>query len=536
MSVKKWLQHELTTKKGILIFVFGCVVVFGLMAHAFGFLNLNLNHDYVTEYSLFGVTGWKLTIGRFMMPVVGVVLGEYVTMPWFSGVFALIMIALSVYLILKMFNLKRRWHVAVLSGLLVTNLAITALAASYMGDMVSDMFGLLLAVGAAYLWCKMRKKIKIGNLISCIVLVTLSTGCYQSHLSITIVLIIIKLVEDLLDGESAKEVSKRGLRGALPVLIGAVLYFVIANAVSVVNGLSLASGTTNSLSNVWMQDSSILSRIFNTYVYVLWALFAPAISPIPVSDNILPFSRVTWHTYAVCAINVFVLLFLVVSLIVYVRKVKMKTSARVLILVLLFIMPFLANVMHFLSGYSHILMQLPFVLYYLLFIVVVQKIDMASWASGFLKKVACYLAISTMVIVLVQVEYSNVIYTKKEIESKATLSTMTRMLSLIEEQDNYVFGETIVCPVGTDWATQVTLKEMENLAKVTGAESSSAISYQGAYSAYFQNVLLHPVNMCTTGQVQDIEVSDEYKEMKSFPDKDSIKTINDMIVIKMSDQ
>ena len=42
MSVKKWLQHELTTKREILIFIFGCVVVFGLMAHAFGFLNLNM--------------------------------------------------------------------------------------------------------------------------------------------------------------------------------------------------------------------------------------------------------------------------------------------------------------------------------------------------------------------------------------------------------------------------------------------------------------------------------------------------------------
>ena len=139
------------------------------------------------------------------------------------------------------------------------------------------------------------------------------------------------------------------------------------------------------------------------------------------------------------------------------------------------------------------------------------------------------------VVVFVQIEYSNAIYTKKEIESEATLATMTRVLAAIESQDDYRFGETIICPIGTNVRVQGKVPETGIISQVTGAEANWAISYQGVYDAYFRNVLLYPVKVCTVGQAQEIEKTEAFAKMGVFPDSDSVKTVDGMIVVKMSD-
>lgn len=528
----EWLTTKVKTNKNLLLYSFISCGVFVLAAHAFCFFNLNLSHDYLNEFYALDGLGWKISIGRFMAPLVNILLGQFTVLPWLSGIIMIISISICIFLITKMFNFKKHWQIILLSGLFSTSLSMAALTASFMQDVAADMIALLLAITSAYQWDKLNDKFSFKTFFISIITMCLSLGCYQGYLSITITLILMKSIKNLLDKQSSTKTIKQGLIGIAIIALGSISYFTIANIVSTSTGYQLSSNTTNSLSNVWDSDQNILERFSSTYTYTIWGVFAPSLSAVPQKTNLLHFSESTIQIYTISLINILTLLFYAIITIHIILNKKINSASKIIYILLIATLPLAMNITHFLSGSSHILMHYAFILFYLLLLVFINYTNIET-KSKFLKNFGKLLVPLTGIIILINIELSNALYIKKDLEKQSTVATITRILTNIESQDDYIYGETKICLIG-DSQIQSGVKDDTGLSMLFGAGYNSSITYQDTYNAYFHNVLQYKANMCNPSEIEKIKANEEFSKMGTFPNKDSLRTINNIIVVKMS--
>ena len=194
----------------------------GLVAHGMQFLSLAPTHDYL--FSFFENQGEyenALELGRYLQPVVRSLTGTAAATPWTIGLMSLALIGLSVYVTVSMFEIDRMGQIFLISGLMTTNLAVTATAGTYMTYLLPFSFALFFAVLAADCWKKFRLTGKISWLILGAVLIFLSAGLYQCYLFVTVTWILLDSILGLMEDRKAKQVILQGLTGAAMIAAGA---------------------------------------------------------------------------------------------------------------------------------------------------------------------------------------------------------------------------------------------------------------------------------------------------------------------------
>lgn len=92
------------------------------------------------------------------------------------------------------------------SGIMVTNITLTSLIATYMHDLGADTLALLMSVFAAYIWnafyknpSKNLKNIILPAFVGILSMIT-ALSLYQAYLSVTIIIILFVLFIDMLEG------------------------------------------------------------------------------------------------------------------------------------------------------------------------------------------------------------------------------------------------------------------------------------------------------------------------------------------------
>lgn len=134
--------------------IFLCTILFGLAAHSYAFLNFTISHDSLG--ALHSLDSGKIQLGRFGVVVYKFITGSFVTLPWSAEVFCLIFVGMANVLICRIFHLDKLWQIILVSGILITNIAITSLVSTYMHDLGADTFALLMSVVSTYAWNEPR--------------------------------------------------------------------------------------------------------------------------------------------------------------------------------------------------------------------------------------------------------------------------------------------------------------------------------------------------------------------------------------------
>ena len=97
---------------------FLAVFVWGLAAHAYGFLNLIISHDSIAEFfTSDAVMRWKVALGRFAEPIYLKVFHSGLALPWLNGVLTLIWLSVSVWLTARIFSIKDKIRIALIAGI-----------------------------------------------------------------------------------------------------------------------------------------------------------------------------------------------------------------------------------------------------------------------------------------------------------------------------------------------------------------------------------------------------------------------------------
>lgn len=509
-------------------FIFCLIITFilGLFAHAYAFLNSNFSHDCLNAfYSNSSEIAWKIELGRFFVPVYQMFTKGKFTLPWLIGILSLFYVSVAVYIVKKLFDIRSNVLVAFIAGILVTNVTFISQTATYIHELDCNMFAMLLAVLTAFVW---KKYSNVNGILLGTILLFISMGIYQSYVSVTVALIMIISLMALLNQEETRIVVMRAIKGVLLVLFACVLYYITSSFVCYFTEVPLADRVS-----VFTMDTDM-----NPILYYLKLIggayfhFASCIMDFKIYEP--------WIIIPI--VLAFALLFGFVVIYVFGRKKELKLTNKILILCIGLFLPLGMNMTYVLArGIVHDVMTFSFWFIYVMFLILVwwfaDKYKDVFKYKNVLKIISLFLV---GVLVWQNIMLSNTAYIKKDVEAKATLSTMTRVVELMEEQENYVMGETIVAFIGAGSSYNI-LDEFDNVGHITGVGlnnalvSSTSVYYYNTYKAYFRYVLNYPLNICDDTTHYQLEQSESVQEMPTFPSKGCIKMIDNILVIKLGE-
>ena len=492
----------------------------GLAAHAYCFLNLTVSHDSLRAFFIAGKYP-KASLGRIFYAAYITLTRGKIVLPWLIGVLGLFWISVAVYLIARMFQMEKRVIVLLIAGICVTNPSLYATAATYLHDFDANALAMLLAVVTVFLWQRAmsaaQKKRKILLLCIAVILMSLALGIYQSYISVAITLIMLVSVKNLLDGNKSAEVFVHGLWAILVLGITAGLYLLEVKLFTGFTGVAILNNESyNGLGNMSaVLSGNVLEKIVDTY-----------------RSFVMPFKNLIItsepQNLMLIAQALIVICVLVISLL---GLRKLDWTGRGLMVLLGVLMPFGMNISSFLSnGMYHVLMQYAVWFTYLLALLLVWWLSLEKNVSKLVKRVlGITVCVCISLTVAENIQTSNIIYVKKNLESQATLSYMTRVAERMEEEERYIPGETPVVFIG-EYAVGEAMNGFEKYEVITGVEYRSPITFYDTYKDYFRYCLGRPIALEDLDSFQNDE---RVLEMSVFPKEGSIAMMDGTLVVRL---
>ena len=165
----------------------------GIIAYGFRFTNGIYSHDSLAQIFAIHDNPWQISIGRYLQPVFRFIFNNGISTPWFHGFLGLLFIALSSYLIGKIFNIKHNFSKLLLTFILTLNIAIPITVASFIENFGSYMAAQALTCMSVYLLINCKKYFLILSSF----LLAIATAIYQLFFSCSICLILIYTIQQI---------------------------------------------------------------------------------------------------------------------------------------------------------------------------------------------------------------------------------------------------------------------------------------------------------------------------------------------------
>lgn len=507
-KLKKIIKKEKKQLLTCLLFTF----IIGLIAHSYMYFNNAFSHDSLSE--LVNNSGWKLALGRVLIPIYLQLVRGVVTLPWLIGIISIFFVGLSVYLISKIFDIKDKIKLFLISGIMVCNQTVIICTSTYIHDLDCDMLALLLSVTSVFIFNKYKK----GYLFGMIPL-ALCLGLYQSYISVAICLIMIKCIIDLINDKEAKSVVKYGLKGILMIIGAGGLYFLMLKILLGIYSVSIYSGGYNSIDNfMHLSISDIIRSIISTYAVVIKNMFMPLTI---ISKK------------AMIIINCLIYLYPLIGGITYLFNKNKKTINKIIMIILVLLLPIGMNVSRILAGnMSYILMHYAVNLGYILALLLVAWNNKNLQFKQIKKTVfTCITCVSLALLIFVNVKTANAAYFIKKLSYDANLVFYTKVTNRIEELTKYKPGEIKVAFIGNPTGISLIGNGLYTNAGIDSVHVMSG-GEPWYYGSYFTFILNEPFKIVSTGQINDLS---EVKNMAVYPNNGSVKMIDDVVVVKFSE-
>lgn len=516
------LKEKFLARKQTIIFCFCTVYFWGLLAHAYGFLHSNFSHDVLNAFLATAVEdNVKLEVGRYLVPVYRMLFRGPVTLPWVIGLLGLFWTAIALILVVRMFNIRSRMLMFLIGGMMTTNITYTAQIATFMHEFDCNAFAMLMAVLSVYLWSRDKKYLPI--LLGGLCLMA-SISIYQAYFAVAVTLIVWKSIMDLLDDAQVPKVFFKGIRGIVMLGMGCLFYLLLGKLTSYVTQLPLY-GRANALD---MGGQSPL------VVYA--GLIKPVISYL--GRNIL--HKVFYSSvFDSCVYLLVALLALLAVRLIVVKKYRFD---RILLIALLVaVIPLAMSCVFFLAKGNEMHDVTTYVLWFFyVFLLMLafrlcEKDGNPDWKTGTVRAAVCILV---GVVLWQNVVFANMAYMKKDMEAKATLSTVTRVVARLEDREDYDPKETTIAFMGVP-NNQPYLEGIERFDTIIGltyrssVASDTAITHYNTYKAYFNYVLQTPARFCSDEMHRKLRADERVQAMPEYPHKDCMAIIDDVLVIKM---
>lgn len=520
-KMKLYWQSE---KKNI-IFCFVSTFILGLAAHAYVMLNNNMSHDWLNAFVATDIEEeWKIRLGRYIVPLYRNIFRNSIALPWLIGIISLLWYSASSYLITKTFDVQSRIVMFLISGVVVTNITVTAQCATYLYEADFNAFALLLAVAAAYIW---KKHTKIYHLMPSAILLFISMGIYQSYVCVTVALILAVSIFDLFDEKNIKTVILKGILGVCIIIIGYVIYYVVGLAVYTVTGLESES-RVNAV-DFLKSGNNLFSVLADTFVFF--------------ARNLFHIAYEKWLMLVIFALTSIVTLSTVIYIFVK-RKYGIVRIALIVLLSALFPLGMCAINIIAVDTWTHDLMTYAIWITWIIILVLICKLIKDNFILPYKAIIKSIIFASVFVIIWQNIIISNTVYIRKDLIFKSSFSTMTRVLDRIEQYPGYIEEQTPVAFIGVPekndgsspqdavndfFSTGFILKANMNCVFI----NDTYTDVYNAYKAYFMYIFNSSIVFCDNDTHLKMKENEQVVNMPVFPAKDSVRMIDGIIVVKL---
>lgn len=504
--------------------------IIGFIAHGFAYANFQPSHDSLAEaISSAEIMNWKIQLGRYLKPLYDMIFGYFTSFPWTNGIVTLFWLSIVVYLMVEILDLKKNIHIGIVCGILLTNITIISLTATYEHDLGSDMCGLAFAMLGVYVWNQYtnlnfelknwKTSFVYGLIIACCIMVSLAL--YQAFICVFVSMVLIISVLRCMDEKYLlKNIWISDIYAAISTIIGGILYYAGLKIVLLMTNISLKQDNYNSVSNAWSNSESIRERIVSCLKQFILAFLD--MSGYGVYSSKIP-----------QFINVFLFVLGFVCFIgICFQLIKKKVSICNILSAIFFIilLPFSMNGMRLLNTMVHNLMIYAFWLSYVFIFCLVLKFKDSENNSVKLRWIEKVTIVLLSVLILMNVQIGNAAYVKKATEQEATLSLMTRVVDKVEDLEGYEAGVTPVVFVGIPNQYLKNYDPFNGLGTITGLESNSPITYN--YYSYLKMMMRININVVDSTVAYEKFGNDYIEKMSTFPKKDGLVLKDGIVVVK----
>ncbi|MCM1056997.1 MAG: glucosyltransferase domain-containing protein [Firmicutes bacterium] len=483
--------------------------VTGLLVHMPAMLSDIPNHDGLSSIYF---DQNMITSGRwFLMIACG--FSSFYTVPWVIGLLGLFFLGMTAAALTELLELKRKWAIVAVSGLLV---AFPALASTFAYVFTLD--GYMLALLLAVLAVLFTKKYRYGFLPGALCL-AFSLGTYQSYLAFAMILSIFAILALAMEQTGLLEKVKRGLRYLYMGALGAVLYYVILLVLLQLQGKELDTYQGISGLSQGGAQGGLLERIAG--MYRDFAAFS-------LRGNVL------WNNWISAAAWLLLICGGLATVILMAAKRKWWKSPWffVIIVVALLALPIGADVILMVSPSVnyHLLMRYQWVLFPIGLIALVER-RAGEIRGGAALEWAAFGA--AFVLVFFYGVMDNIGYSNLNRRYEKTYAYCVRLLDRIEQTPGYYQGIPIamIGVVGDEQfpATDVTLPVTSGMIGISG----DVLLYTGEnYRLFIQHYLGATLNILPAEAMAEMYYDEAYMAMDSFPGENSIQIMDGVMYIK----
>lgn len=490
---------------------FVTAVIIGLIAHLYKITSWLPNWDsLVFRYDSQNMIG----LGRWFLPVV-CSLSSFYDLPFLNGIIAIVFHALSAVCICKILNVKKNVTASLIGAVIVSFPTVTSVM---MYNYVADGYSVALFLSALAALLMTREK---PRYIEASVIIAFATGIYQAYITVTIMLIILKLIDEIIyDKTPFRNVLKKAMHTLISGVAGVALYGIILKVILSISsaGLSEYQGINSSLT---LSNIDIPGSLYSIKETFLRCFF-------DISEGI--------NVYV--ALNVFILVFTLLHYIKYIviNQIYKKPLMIFAVATLGFMLVVGAGALAFVnSGIDyHNLMLMGYSVFYLFFLVLYERGEDAGEKHTCVKRWA--IIVIAAVLIFNQVVISNVSYHKAQIAYEKSYGVMIRIADRIEQTEGAEDCDRILVlgALGNseDYSVRLT-------PDITGITDGYIIRADD--ETVGQSVLCSTLNdYCdkdydfVSGDEKDAFAQrEDVMAMGLWPSGDSVAVIDDTIVIKL---
>lgn len=531
MEVKEQIQGFLQKHK-MQIWVFTITFFCGYFIHFYVFTNKFFNYFEMNNI-LTGMSFYKgdtVEQGKWFIPILSSVSTIY-SMPAVNGMIGIIFLSVFNLLVCDLLKIKGRFF-GVLTGLVIMTYPSVASYFSY--GVNTDVLTIAPCIGVFSIWLiekgrqEENKKRGLCYITVGTSLIGLTIGSYQPFFAIVIAAVYgLIFVDALQNNLEWKEIWKKIFFYAVILIVGFVIYYVGLKLVCAITGVQVGDyHGANEMTSFTVKG--IAKGFVYTYFYFLYYFFS-----------------IEYSNYKILIIaNVILAVILAALVVKYIAIRQEKNQKNTAMIVLLFILlPLGTNAAPFLmadrvgNGVDRYMM---FSILFVYFIVIKLASDF-PWKVSLKKKcnqIEQWLFIVSAITVVISGAYMcNQAYYRMECMTNQENAYLTRVVARMENTEGWN-GDIPVyianCRSVFNNNYDVDIPQFDNLTRVDGTELKPW--YNRSAIAKYMRVYLHfPVNEATETQIKQVEQTNAYKKMESFPAESSVQIIDGVMVVKFNE-
>lgn len=455
-------------------------------------------------------------------------------LPVCSFVFCIIVYAAICSFVVSIVDAKNKIDIVLICALLVSFPTLSEIF-GYGWLIEGFSLGILFSVLGIY-----AVKVVNNPLIGCvigIIFIALSLGEYQCFISCSFMLAVIALFRMIISGDHNKIVIIKGIQYLVTGIMGFIVYYILNNIILSVKGMTMKSNYKGLDTMGKIDISEVPSLIGKCYASFIGYFLG---------------QKFYYANTLIVVINIIVF-FLLLFYLIYAIIVNHNILKSIIIIILTLLIPIGADIVDFSSNKveATCLNIYAYVFVYILLIALNGAIYHEDEALA-KKVISVLLSLSIMFssscVIYNNAMVTNIYYSRLNRYSLFSMNMANRLLAKIEEKQlvNVYNKEPMKLAIisgsgsfynGQDYFDKFFLDEQGAKHKFNGFEGGvtgkRSISMQA--SRTFNNTLGTNFITCSQEEINEILLSDDFLEMKAWPQDDCLRIINGILVFSEVD-